>query len=201
MAGIGKPCTYPCVPGHELAGVCTAVGAKVTKVKVGDHVGVGCRVGACLECKMCKAGEEQKCSKGAGTYDTDDKSGIAATFPSGGKTIGGYTSKMVVHEHFAIIIPKSMPLEVRVLDSSRRFRPEQDARAGSHRLISAHAHLCRRMVPPAHAPPRPTPLHFTTCPALAGTFRGSSTASRGARCVAAASRRLRRLRALSCARG
>ena len=25
---------YPCVPGHELAGVVTAVGAKVTKFKV-----------------------------------------------------------------------------------------------------------------------------------------------------------------------
>ena len=96
-----------------FAGVCTAVGAKVTKVKVGDHVGVGCRVGACLECKMCKAGEEQKCSKGAGTYDTDDKSGIAATFPSGGKTIGGYTSKMVVHEHFAIIIRDTVPFAER----------------------------------------------------------------------------------------
>ena len=26
---------YPCVPGHELAGVVTAVGRRVTKVKVG----------------------------------------------------------------------------------------------------------------------------------------------------------------------
>ena len=30
--------------GHELAGICTAVGSKVTLVKVGDQVGVGCMV-------------------------------------------------------------------------------------------------------------------------------------------------------------
>ena len=57
---------YPIVPGHELAGVCSAVGPKVTKFKVGDHVGVGCMVDACLSCAECLAGEEQKCKKGDG---------------------------------------------------------------------------------------------------------------------------------------
>ena len=63
MSGVGRATTYPCVPGHELAGVCVAVGAEVTKVNVGDHVGVGCLVDACLDCKMCRMGEEQKCRK------------------------------------------------------------------------------------------------------------------------------------------
>ena len=31
------PTNYPCVPGHELAGIVTNVGSKVTKVKVGDR--------------------------------------------------------------------------------------------------------------------------------------------------------------------
>ena len=53
---------YPCVPGHELAGVCTAVGDAVTKVKVGDHVGVGCMVDSCGRCAGCRRGEEQKCA-------------------------------------------------------------------------------------------------------------------------------------------
>ena len=28
---------YPCVPGHELAGIVTKVGSKVTKFKIGDR--------------------------------------------------------------------------------------------------------------------------------------------------------------------
>ena len=52
---------YPCVPGHELAGVCTAVGAAVTGFKVGDQVGVGCMVDSCGRCGNCRRGEEQKC--------------------------------------------------------------------------------------------------------------------------------------------
>ncbi|HEX2536057.1 MAG TPA: alcohol dehydrogenase catalytic domain-containing protein, partial [Chitinophagaceae bacterium] len=33
---------YPQVPGHEIAGIVTAVGRKVSKFKVGDRAGVGC---------------------------------------------------------------------------------------------------------------------------------------------------------------
>eukprot|EP00933_Yihiella_yeosuensis_P066190 TRINITY_DN7032_c0_g1_i2.p1 TRINITY_DN7032_c0_g1~~TRINITY_DN7032_c0_g1_i2.p1 ORF type:complete len:403 (-),score=73.44 TRINITY_DN7032_c0_g1_i2:551-1759(-) len=103
---------YPCVPGHELAGVCIQVGSKVTKVKVGDHVGVGCMVDSCMNCVACTRGDENYCRKqNTGTYQADDNHGRAATYPAGGKTMGGYTSKMVVHEHFAIIIPQSYPLE------------------------------------------------------------------------------------------
>ncbi len=43
------PANYPVVPGHEIAGVVTAVGSEVTKYKVGDHVGVGCFVDSCRE--------------------------------------------------------------------------------------------------------------------------------------------------------
>lgn len=40
----GQP-NYPVVPGHEIAGVVTAVGSEVTKYRQGDRVGVGCFVG------------------------------------------------------------------------------------------------------------------------------------------------------------
>lgn len=110
MKGVLKT-TYPCVPGHELAGICTAVGKSVTRVSVGDHVGVGCMVDSCLECKACKRGEEQMCVKQVATYQGKDFSGRAATYPAGGKTLGGYTTRHVVDERFAIIIPKSFPLE------------------------------------------------------------------------------------------
>lgn len=102
---------YPCVPGHELVGVCTRVGSRVTKVKVGDHVGVGCMVDSCMKCAGCKKGNENLCRKqNTATYQGKDLHGRAATYPTGGVTMGGYCTKMVVHEHFAILIPKNYPL-------------------------------------------------------------------------------------------
>ena len=53
-----KNAIYPIVPGHELVGKVVEVGPKVTKVKVGDNVGVGCISDACLECKTCEFGDE-----------------------------------------------------------------------------------------------------------------------------------------------
>ena len=111
IKAVGKATEYPCTPGHELAGVCVAVGEAVTKFKVGDHVGVGCLVDSCHECAACDAGEEQKCSKSVGTYNSADRSGRAASHPPGRKTIGGYSSTMVVDERFGILIPSGYPLE------------------------------------------------------------------------------------------
>src|SRR6195256_504656 len=55
---------FPMVPGHEIAGVVTGVGADVEGFSVGDRVGVGCMVDSCGECEYCAAGEEQFCVKG-----------------------------------------------------------------------------------------------------------------------------------------
>ena len=103
---------YPCVPGHELAGVCVAVGSAVTRFKPGDHIGVGCMVDSCLSCAACKRGEEQMCSSQVGTYGALDKSGRAAPAPGQPRhTLGGYTSAFVVQEKFAVLIPPGFPLE------------------------------------------------------------------------------------------
>ena len=95
---------YPIVPGHEIAGVVTAVGSEVTKHKVGDHVGVGCMVNSCGECSSCKAGLEQYCKPGANfTYNAIDKNGTV--------TQGGYSQAVVVNEKFVLHIPESLPLD------------------------------------------------------------------------------------------
>jgi len=95
---------YPIVPGHEIAGVVTAVGSEVTKHKVGDHVGVGCMVNSCGECSSCKAGLEQYCKPGATfTYNAIDKDGTV--------TQGGYSQAVVVNENFVLHIPESLPLD------------------------------------------------------------------------------------------
>src|ERR1700747_2949902 len=51
----GQP-NYPVVPGHEIAGVVTAVGSEVTKNKGGDRGGGGWFVDSCRECARCRAG-------------------------------------------------------------------------------------------------------------------------------------------------
>lgn len=98
---------YPQVPGHEIAGIVTAVGKNVTKFKVGDKAGVGCMVDSCMKCESCKNGEEHHCETTGmvGTYGAPDK-----TSPSG-ITQGGYSNNIVVTEHFAIKIPENIDLK------------------------------------------------------------------------------------------
>ena len=56
-----NPCsTYPRIPGHENAGIIAAVGPKVSKVKVGDHVIVDL-IMTCGECYQCKIGRKNVC--------------------------------------------------------------------------------------------------------------------------------------------
>ncbi|MDE2030620.1 MAG: alcohol dehydrogenase catalytic domain-containing protein, partial [Alphaproteobacteria bacterium] len=53
---------FPMVPGHEITGIVSRVGAKVTQYKVGDKVGVGCMVDSCRTCPQCTQGLEQFCA-------------------------------------------------------------------------------------------------------------------------------------------
>ena len=95
---------YPAVPGHEIIGRVTSVGAGVSKYKVGEYVGVGCMVDSCRTCPSCVEGLEQYCDKGnVGTY--------GGTEPViGGPTFGGYSSSIVVDQSFVLRIPEGMDL-------------------------------------------------------------------------------------------
>jgi len=87
---------YPIVPGHEIVGRVTEVGADVTDHKVGDLVAVGCMVDSCRECESCKKDLEQFCYKGmVMTYGSPDP-------VMGGVTHGGYATQIVVNEHFVL---------------------------------------------------------------------------------------------------
>jgi len=95
---------YPLVPGHEIAGTVVAVGDAVTRFGVGDRVGVGVMVESCRECENCVAGNEQYCLDGfVGTYD-----GIGS---DGRPTDGGYSTHIVVDEHFVLAIPEGIGLD------------------------------------------------------------------------------------------
>lgn len=60
IGGWGEASLPLCV-GHEIIGKAVKVGDKVTTVKVGDRVGVGAQIWACLECKNCKSDNENYC--------------------------------------------------------------------------------------------------------------------------------------------
>jgi uncharacterized zinc-type alcohol dehydrogenase-like protein len=100
----GTP-TYPCVPGHEIVGRVTAVGSNVSAFKPGDHAAVGCMVDSCRSCRSCNEGLEQYCDNRQVTWTYDSKDAH-----TGGVTYGGYSSTIVVDEHFVARIPPSLDL-------------------------------------------------------------------------------------------
>lgn len=98
------PAIFPMVPGHEIAGVVTAIGSGVTKFKVGDRIGVGVFVDSCRKCSSCKAGLEQYCTEGmTGTYNGYERDG---------KTVaqGGYSDSFVVDQDYAVTIPANLDM-------------------------------------------------------------------------------------------
>ena len=93
---------YPIVPGHEILGRVTRVGARVTKFKAGDLASVGCMVDSCRTCSHCAQGLEQFCLAGATfTYNGADKH-------LGGMTYGGYSERVVVDESFTLRVPANL---------------------------------------------------------------------------------------------
>ncbi|CAB3788100.1 NADP-dependent alcohol dehydrogenase C 2 [Paraburkholderia caffeinitolerans] len=93
---------YPCVPGHEIVGRVSAVGAHVTRYKPGDRVAVGCLVDSCQACPSCEGGQEQNCAKGpTATYNGKDRH-------TGETTLGGYSERIVVREQFVLRVPDAL---------------------------------------------------------------------------------------------
>jgi uncharacterized zinc-type alcohol dehydrogenase-like protein len=99
-----KDSVYPLVPGHEITGEVARVGATVARFRAGDRVGVGVMVGSCGHCHECEAGEEQFCRDAIGTYNADDRDGA--------RTQGGYSTRVVVDQHFVLRIPDALALDV-----------------------------------------------------------------------------------------
>ncbi|WP_296069194.1 NAD(P)-dependent alcohol dehydrogenase [uncultured Agrobacterium sp.] len=99
-----KNAVYPIVPGHEIAGVVRAVGSKVTRFKVGDHVGVGCFVDSCVGCATRDVDNEQYMPGLVQTYNSVERDGKTATQ-------GGYSDHIVVREDYVLSIPENLPLD------------------------------------------------------------------------------------------
>lgn len=110
------PAIFPMVPGHEIAGIVTAVGENVTKFTVGQKVGVGCMVESCRSCPPCKEGSEQLCNNGmVGTYNSrmthphcpgydKDPNKCAVNY-------GGYSQGITVNQDFVCSVPDNLAFE------------------------------------------------------------------------------------------
>ncbi len=93
--------TFPLVPGHEIVGRVTQIGAKVTRHTVGELVGVGCMVDSCRHCASCDEGLQQYCANKIMTYNSLDPKYNT-------KTYGGYSQQIVVDQAFVLRIPHNL---------------------------------------------------------------------------------------------
>lgn len=92
---------FPMVPGHEIVGTVVQIGSAVTRFRVGETAGVGCFVDSCRTCDACREGLEQYCENGMVlTYSGRDKNGQI--------TQGGYSTQIVVDEHYVLRIPRTL---------------------------------------------------------------------------------------------
>ena len=99
-----KHTVYPVVPGHEIVGRVTKVGNEVKAFKAGDFAAVGCLVDSCRTCADCSGNLEQYCrNELTFTYNSPDKH-------TGKMTYGGYSTQIVVDEHFVLHVSGKLNL-------------------------------------------------------------------------------------------
>jgi S-(hydroxymethyl)glutathione dehydrogenase/alcohol dehydrogenase len=102
----------PVVLGHEAAGVVEATGTSVRHVESGDAV-VACAAASCGDCRWCRLGFEQHCdaprrSRAVGQIArlSLDREPVEAFVG-----VGGFATRMLVHERALVRVPREMPLE------------------------------------------------------------------------------------------
>ncbi len=87
---------YPFIPGHEIIGTVTAVGAEVRSLEVGQRVGLGWQSNSCGVCEWCSRGMENLCPAAEGTCVHRH---------------GGYADRVRANARFVIPIPEALESE------------------------------------------------------------------------------------------
>lgn len=108
------PHPLPAVPGHEAAGVVSAVGSEVRSVAVGDHV-VSCLSAFCGQCEFCVSGRLALCTSGSTRRGPEDVPRITRA-DDGSRVnqmlnLSAFSEQMLIHENACVSIHKDMPLD------------------------------------------------------------------------------------------
>ncbi|KAF2199400.1 cinnamyl alcohol dehydrogenase [Delitschia confertaspora ATCC 74209] len=107
------PTHYPACVGHEIIGQVVRVGDAVTRVKLGDRVGVGAQNSSCnrADCEECSNGYESYCPQMVGTYNSALPTSTHPHEKQGEKhwTKGGYaTHTRIPNSNFVFKIPDAL---------------------------------------------------------------------------------------------
>ncbi len=86
-----KPPVLPVVPGHQVVGTVVEKGKHVTRLDIGQRVGVTWLYSACGKCSFCQSGRENLCADAKWT---------------GKDANGGYAEYMTIGEDFAYQLPE-----------------------------------------------------------------------------------------------
>ena len=87
---------YPFIPGHEIIGSITEIGAEVHSLAVGQRVGLGWQSNSCGECEWCTRGMENLCLSSEGTCV---------------RRHGGYASRVRANARFVFPMPEELTSE------------------------------------------------------------------------------------------
>jgi uncharacterized zinc-type alcohol dehydrogenase-like protein len=87
---------YPFIPGHEIIGKVTAVGAEVRSLEAGQRVGLGWQSNSCGVCEWCCRGMENLCPASEGTCVHRH---------------GGYADRVRANARFVVPIPEALESE------------------------------------------------------------------------------------------
>ncbi|MGE5503220.1 MAG: NADPH-dependent aldehyde reductase Ahr [Actinomycetota bacterium] len=84
---------YPLVPGHEVVGRITALGAHAKGLAVGQRVGLGWTADSCMHCRECLSGHQHLCDEAQGTIVGHH---------------GGFAERVRAHWAWALPLPEAL---------------------------------------------------------------------------------------------